>query len=95
MSPVSLEQIIAEAQSRRGKAWSLEGLIRYRHKLTANVEFNLYGGGTKEEGRRALAVRNLLDEMIFGATASDMVDCDLGGLEHLKKGIAMENILRN
>jgi hypothetical protein len=92
MSPVSLERIMAEAQSMRGKAWPLEGLIQYRHKLTANVEFNLYGGGAREEGRRALAVRNSLDEMIFGVTPSGMVDGDLGGLEHLRKGIAMENI---
>lgn len=92
MKPVSLERIVAEAQSMRDKPWPLKGLIQYRHKLTANVEFNLYGGGTREEGRRALAIRNLLDEMIFGVTAHDMVDGDLGGLEHFKKGIALENI---
>jgi hypothetical protein len=90
--PVSLDQLLAEAEALRDKPWPLGEMIRYRHKLTSNIEFNLYGGGTKEEGRRALAVRNSLDEMISGATASDMIDGDLGGLEHLRKGIAMENI---
>ena len=81
-SPVSsLEQIAAEAEASRGKAMHLGEAIQYRHKLTANIKFNLYGGGTKEEGRRALAARNSLDEIIFGLTASDMVNDDLGGLE--------------
>jgi hypothetical protein len=52
----------------------------------------LYGGGTKEEGRRALAARNSLDEILLGINASDMVNDDLGVLESVKKGIAMENL---
>ena len=76
----------------RHKALPLGEVIRTRHDLTANIEFNLYGDGAKEEGRTALAVRNSLDEMIFGATASDLVNGDSGGLDHLKRAIVMETI---
>jgi hypothetical protein len=90
--PISLKQIMADVESMRNKAWSLREVIQTRHKLTANIEFNLYGGGMKEEGRKALAVRSSLDEIITGATASDMVGGDLRGLDDLRKAIAMENL---
>jgi hypothetical protein len=40
-------------------------LIDIRHKLTANIKFNLYRGGDRNEGRDALAARYKLDDFLF------------------------------
>lgn len=92
MTVTSLNDITADFQSLRNKATELSTFIDIRHKLTANIEFNLYGGGDKEEGRQALAIRNTLDETLFGASAADMVGGDKGGLDHMKQAITLENL---
>ncbi|MEI4927269.1 hypothetical protein Q8G50_32640, partial [Klebsiella pneumoniae] len=43
-------------------------LIDSGHELTALIKQNLYGNGSKDEGRAALMVRNRLDEFVFNAT---------------------------
>jgi hypothetical protein len=42
-------------------------LIDIRHKLTANIKFNLYRGGDRNEGRSALEARYELDDFLFNA----------------------------
>ena len=83
---------MADIGSMRNKALPLRKVIRTRPELTANIESNSHSDGAKDEGRKALAVRKLLDEIIFGATASDLVDGDLGGLDHVRRAIVMETI---
>jgi hypothetical protein len=43
-----------------------------RHELTALIKQNLYGGGSKDEGRAALIARNQLDDFVFHTT-DDMI----------------------
>lgn len=92
MSVTSLDEITNSFESLRNKAMEVGTLIDLRHKLTANIQFNLYGGGDKGEGRKALAVRNALDETIFGTTDADLVDPSKGGIEQLKRAISLENL---
>ena len=37
-------------------------VVETRHKLTALIKQNLYGGGSKAEGRAALIARNHFDD---------------------------------
>ena len=92
MSVTSLDEITSTFESLRNKALQVSTLIDLRHKLTANIGFNLYGGGDKSEGRQALAVRNALDATIFSTTDADLVDPSKGGLEQLKHAINLENL---
>jgi hypothetical protein len=92
MNPINLDDILANFETWRGKPLPLGELIETRHKLTANIEFNLYCGGSKEEGRKALSVRNSLDELIFKARPSDLIDGKSDGLDHLKRAITVENL---
>ncbi|MBI1348649.1 hypothetical protein GC163_20445 [bacterium] len=92
MTVVPLEDIITELTNVREGGMTISVLANLRHKLTANIKVNLYGGGTKTEGRRALAMRNRLDENIYTITAADTVDGNVEGIEHLKRAIALENL---
>jgi hypothetical protein len=45
-----------------------------RHKLTANIKFNLYGDGDRNEGRDALSARYKLDDFLFKAEQTPSVE---------------------
>jgi hypothetical protein len=46
-------------------------LVEIRHKLTANINHNLYGDGDREEGRAALTTRATLDEFLYNVKPLD------------------------
>ena len=92
MTVTPIADILVEIQNMRDQEGSLSKFINLRHKLTENIEFNLYGGGFKDEGRKAFFARNALDETIFTATSADMVGGDAGGLDHMKRAIALETL---
>jgi hypothetical protein len=62
-------------------------LVDIRHELTALIKQNLYGGGSKTEGRAALIARNSFDDSIFNMT-DEMRSVD--DLRPLKRGIILE-----
>lgn len=90
--PLPLQEIVAEFEELRNKPVKIGNMIQLRHSLTANISYNLYGSGDREEGRKALNVRNLFDQHILNASAEDMVDGNLGGLNEFKKGLTLENL---
>jgi hypothetical protein len=61
-----------------------------RHKLTALIKQNLYGGGSKPEGQAALQARNGLDDFVFHMTADKLVKGDVADLVPLKRAIILE-----
>jgi hypothetical protein len=65
-------------------------LINTRHELTALIKQNLYGKGSKDEGRAALIARNKLDEFIFDATDDILKRGNSADLAPLKRAIILE-----
>jgi hypothetical protein len=65
-------------------------LIDTRHELTALIKQNLYGGGSKDEGRAALIARHALDKGIFRMTQEDLASGDIAGLASLQRAIIIE-----
>ena len=65
-------------------------LIDTRHKLTALIKQNLYGRGSKDEGRAALIARNKLDEFVFDATDEHFTRGNSADLAPLKRAIILE-----
>ena len=61
-----------------------------RHKLTALIKENLYGGGLKPEGQAALIARNHLDDFVFGTTDDMLVKGKAADLVPLKRAIILE-----
>jgi hypothetical protein len=62
-----------------------------RHKLTALIKENLYGGGSKPEGRAALIARNRLDnDLVFKAPPHVLVKGTLDDLRPFKRAIILE-----
>ena len=93
MSTARLDDIISDLESLRNNNQELNKIINLRHKLTANIEYNLYSdGGNKPEGRIVLTIRNALDESLFNLVASDMIDGDSSALEYIKKAITLETL---
>jgi hypothetical protein len=92
MTVTPIGDILAEIQSMRHQKISLSKFIDLRHKLTENIEFNLYGDGSKDEGRKVLAVRDALDKTIVMATSADVVGGDARGLDHMKQAIVLETL---
>jgi hypothetical protein len=77
---------------RRGAMTTLEGvpisrLIDMRHKLTALIKQNLYGGGSKREGQAALIARNRLDDFVFQMTDNMVARGSVADLVPLKQAI--------
>lgn len=68
-------------------------LINSRHELTALIKQNLYGKGSKDEGRAALMVRNRLDEFVFNATDNSFSRGKSADLVPLKQAIIIETYL--
>lgn len=68
-------------------------LIDARHELTALIKRNLYGKGSKDEGRAALIARNRLDEFVFDATDDKFARGKAADLAPLKKAIIIETHL--
>ena len=92
MKPMELNTIIAHVKNLKDKPLPIARLIEIRHMLTANIGFNLYGAGSKEDGRAALKVRDTLDEMVFNAGPTDLLDGNTEGLRTLKKAIKLETL---
>ena len=92
MTVTPLNDIISDIQNLLNKEMEIGMVVELRHKLTNSVRFNLYGDGDKDDGRKALAIRNSLDETLFNASASDVVGGDRSGLDHLKRAITLENL---
>jgi hypothetical protein len=65
-------------------------LADVRHKLTALIKENLYGGGSKSEGQAALIARNHLDDFVFDTTDDMLVTGSVDDLRPLKRGIILE-----
>jgi hypothetical protein len=65
-------------------------LIDTRHKLTALIKQNLYGGGSKDEGRAALIARNHLDDFVFQMTDDKLASGNVADLVPLKQAIIIE-----
>jgi hypothetical protein len=65
-------------------------LIDIRHELTALIKQNLYGKGSKDEGRAALLARNKLDEFVFNATDDIFTRGNSADLVPLKRAIMLE-----
>ncbi len=91
MTNTTLNDIISDLEVLRHNQ-DLNKIIDLRHKLTANIEYNLYGCGDKLEGRRALVIRNTLDESLFNLIASDMVGSDSSALEYMRRAITLETL---
>jgi hypothetical protein len=68
----------------------LSRYVNVRHKLTANVKFNLYGGGDTNEGRVALVARRGFDDFIVKATPDFLVGGRIEDLAVLKRAIILE-----
>jgi hypothetical protein len=65
-------------------------LIDTRHELTALIKQNLYGGGSKDEGRAALIARNQLDDFVFHMTDDAITRGNVADLAPLKRAIILE-----
>lgn len=65
-------------------------LIDARHEFTALIKQNLYGGGSKTEGRAALIARNSLDNFIFNTTDDILTRGNAADLAPLKRSIILE-----
>jgi hypothetical protein len=65
-------------------------LVDLRHKLTANIKFNLYGGGDRNEGLGALQARNSLDDFILKAKQTDLVRGEIEQTNVLKTAVILE-----
>lgn len=65
-------------------------LIDVRHEFTALIKQNLYGGGSKNEGRAALIARNGLDDFIFNTSDSMLMRGNATDLVPLKRAIILE-----
>src|SRR4029078_272318 len=65
-------------------------IIDVRHKLTSLVKENLYGRGSKSEGRAALVARNRLDDFLSNISADVILKGDAEGLVSLKRAIILE-----
>jgi hypothetical protein len=72
------------------KGVSGSDLVDTRHKLTALIKQNLYGGGSKPEGQAALIARNSLDDFVFRMTDDMLVKGTSADLVPLKKAIILE-----
>ena len=72
------------------KGVPISRLIDTRHELTALIKQNLYGKGSKDEGRAALIARNKLDEFIFNATDDVFTSGNAADLAPLKQAIILE-----
>lgn len=92
MNLIPLEEISIDIQSLKNQSSEISQWIDIRHKLTANIQFNLYGAGDKEEGRKALKLRNVLDESIFRITPKDMMRGDMAGVPAMIRAINLENL---
>jgi hypothetical protein len=68
----------------------ISGLVEMRHRLTALIEQNLYGAGSRPEGRAALIARNHLDDFVFRITNDDIAKGDVADLVPLKQAIILE-----
>jgi hypothetical protein len=68
----------------------ISGLVEMRHRLTALIEQNLYGAGSRPEGRAALIARNHLDDFVFRITNDDVAKGDVADLVPLKQAIILE-----
>jgi hypothetical protein len=65
-------------------------VIDARHELTALIKQNLYGGGSKSEGRAALIARNRLDDFLSNMSPDTILKGDVAGLVFLKRAIILE-----
>ena len=65
-------------------------LVDVRHKLTALIKQNLYGGGSKSEGQAALIARNTLDDFVFNMSADKLMKGGVADLVPLKQAIILE-----
>jgi hypothetical protein len=65
-------------------------LIDTRHEFTALIKQNLYGKGSKDEGRAALIARNKLDEFVFDLTDNELAKGNSADLAPLKRAIILE-----
>jgi hypothetical protein len=84
-----LEEFIDEIGSFNDPAGvPLNRLIDIRHKLTALVTLELYSGGDKAEGRRALKARQHLDEFFFHTEPTG----DPKAVVHLRNAIINETL---
>lgn len=94
MDDVPAANIIKEGISLEAESTGvpLGHLISARHKLTALIKTELYGGGSKVEGRAALIARRQLDEFFFRTVPSDLAQGDVSELEPLKRAIILETL---
>ena len=65
-------------------------LIDARHELTALIKHNLYGGGSKDEGRASLIARNRLDDFVFNMSDDMITRGNAADLAPLKRAIILE-----
>lgn len=65
-------------------------LVDLRHELTALIKENLYGGGSKPEGRAALFARNSLDDFVFRMTDKMLTKGNVADLAPLRRAIILE-----
>ena len=71
--------------------WQVSEMTDLRRKLTANIDYNLYGNGIRDEGRKALSVRDSLDKAIFESSEAD-IKGDFLAIEYFRHGIALETL---
>src|SRR5208337_3474949 len=91
MTVISLRKILAELENLSELSGvHVSRLIQIRHKTTANIKFNLYGGGDRNEGRAALQARDSLDDFIFKAEQTDLVRGQIKETNVLKRAIILE-----
>ena len=67
-------------------------VVDLRHQLTALIKSELYGGGSKTEGRAALMARQRLDEFFFRTEQSQFAQGRVTDLAPLKRGIILETL---
>jgi hypothetical protein len=89
-SPGRTKEAMAMTIPSESEGVPISRLIDTRHKFTALIKQNLYGKGSKNEGRAALIARNKLDEFVFGATDDNFTKGNSADLDSLKRAIIIE-----
>lgn len=90
--PATVDDALAAVNAFKDKTTSMSQWTEIRHMLTDNIRRNLYERGSREEGRRALKMRDTLDETFFNMAEKDLTPGPTGetGLSSLRKAIVFE-----
>ena len=92
MATPTIEEITADIQAWGGKGLELSTVAATRHKLTAMINSHLFENTNKDDGRKAVQIRNALDSSIFNMGAEAIGEGSVEGLYALQRAIQLENL---